>query len=573
MRRYTILQVMAIILFLSFIQSCNRAEEKQRENYVVPSAMCVPVTVDKDWYSSGKKAPLFDGLEGIDFEITTTSEEAQNYFKQGLMLAYGFNHAEAARSFFQGTREDSTCAMCWWGFAYVLGPNYNAGMEPDNYERAYEAARQAIRHSEGLPGEERALIEAIASRYSSKPREDRTHLDEAYAAKMKEAYEKYPDNSDIASLYAESLMNLHPWDLYDKAGKPMPWTPDITLVLEITLKRDPDHAMANHLYIHAVEAAENPQKGMASAKMLEDLVPGAAHLLHMPSHLYINTGDYHEGSVANIRAIRADSNYVTRCHAHGVYPLAYYPHNYHFLAATATLEGDRENALMAANEISEMVNKELMRDASWATLQHYYVIPYHVYVKFGEWDAILGMPEESLVYPKTVRHYARGMAFLAQGETENARKELEYLKRYQDEEVLKEMTVWEINSIHDLVLIARDVLEGEILAREENYEKSIAALESALEREDALNYNEPPDWFFSVRHHLGNVLLDAGRHQEAIAIFLEDLEIYPRNGWAYSGLVKAYKALGDDMKMEDARVRFDESWQYSDVRLDGAKVM
>ncbi|HEY9260709.1 hypothetical protein, partial [Chitinophaga sp.] len=315
---------MAIITAFLFF-SCNhtRSDKNKAADSVPRSIGCyVPRTTDKDWYTSGKKAPLFKGLEGIDFKISTTVKAAQTYFNQGMMLAYGFNHAEAARSFFEATKLDSSCAMAYWGFAYVLGPNYNAAMEDDNLQRAYEAVSKATALSGNCTPKEKALINAMTKRYTPQPNADRSGLDKAYAAAMKTVYDQYPSDPDIGALYAEAMMDLHPWDLYDKATKtPKAWTPALMKVLEHLMQQHPDHPGAHHFYIHALEASATPEKALASAKLLETLVPGAGHLLHMPSHIYINTGDYHQGSLSNIHSVEVDSIYTTTCHAQGAYPL------------------------------------------------------------------------------------------------------------------------------------------------------------------------------------------------------------------------------------------------------------
>ncbi|HEX5624639.1 MAG TPA: hypothetical protein VFX48_01375, partial [Saprospiraceae bacterium] len=283
------------ILFLVNLISCKPKSESPVSN-PVPTArtMCALKPTDAEWYQKENKAPLFDGLGNLQYLITTKSPEAQKYFNQGLILSYAFNHAEAARSFYYAAKLDSTCAMCYWGFAYVLGPNYNAGMEPDNYERAYDAIQKAIAFSGRATQKEKDMIHALARRYVKEPLEIRSHLDSAYSQAMKELHVKYPDDPEIAALYAESVMDLHPWDLWDKAGQPKPWTPEIIAILEKLLKTYPEHPGVNHFYIHAVEASFDPHRGLASAKRFDDgLIPAAGHLVHMPSHIYIRTGDYH----------------------------------------------------------------------------------------------------------------------------------------------------------------------------------------------------------------------------------------------------------------------------------------
>lgn len=527
-------------------------------------------TTDKAWYSDGKKAPLLKGLEGIAFRISTKSREAQEYFNQGMMLAYGFNHAEAARSFYEAIRLDSSCAMAYWGFAYVLGPNYNAGMETDNFERAYDAAMKAVALSGKTSGKENALIHALASRYTKPAPSDRKSLDIAYAEAMKKVYEQYAADPDIGALYAEAMMDLHPWDLYDRKTKaPRSWTPALLAVLEHLIAVNPRHPGAHHFYVHALEASAHPEKGLASAKLLETLVPGSGHLLHMPSHIYINTGHYHQGSLANLAAIKADSNYLTTCHAQGAYPLSYYPHNYHFLAATATLEGSSALAWMAAGKMQRDTDTGIMRMPGWGTLQHYYTIPYYIAVKFAMWDTILALPspDASLVYPRAIRHFARGMAFLGKNDLNSANSEMSRLSALAADTSLQSLTIWGINTTADLVQIARKVLAAEIASRQKQWQQSITLLEEAVRLEDNLNYNEPPDWFFSVRHHLGAVLLKAGKYSEAEKVYRQDLQTWRNNGWALIGLYNALSLQKKNSEAATVKSLFDKSWLYADVKI------
>lgn len=556
------------LLFFVLLFSCNDSNQSKRITEQVTG--CYSATTDKDWYTSGKKAPKFSGLTGVDFKISTSNQEVQEYVNQGMMLAYGFNHAEAARSFYEATRLDSTCAMAWWGFAYVLGPNYNAGMEEDNFQRAYTAILKAQSLSKNCSSKEAALIEAMAARYAKQPPADRSALDIAYSQAMKKLFDLYPSDPDIGALYAESLMDLHPWDLYDKKTKaPREWTPELLAVLEHLMKINPIHPGAHHFYMHALEASATPEKALPSAKLLETLVPGSGHLLHMPSHIYINTGDYHLASLSNIRAVEADSSYTTTCHAQGAYPLSYYPHNYHFLAATATLEGNSKWAWMAARKLHEHTSEEIMRMPGWGTLQHYYTIPYYIAVKFSMWDTILSFPApaKDLVYPQAIWHYAKGMALLGKNNLVDAQKEIDSLRLLSADTTLKHLSIWEINSTADLVQIAVKVLAAELAAKQNRFDQSVSLLREAVTIEDNLNYNEPPDWFFSVRHHLGAVLLKAGRFSEAEKVYKEDLQTWRKNGWALIGL---YNALNRQNKTEEAnkvKAAFDEAWQYADVKI------
>jgi tetratricopeptide (TPR) repeat protein len=553
-----------LLLLAVFMASC--AEEKTKQGAVVmPSpVMCAPVTSDKEWYESDNKAPLFEGLGSLHFPITTSNALAQTYFNQGLVLAYGFNHAEAARSFYYATKLDPDCAMAQWGYAYALGPNYNAGMEADNYERAYVAIQSAIEIAENKGTEkERELIAALAKRYVEKPVDDRYQLDVDYANAMEKVYNNYKDDADIGTLYAESLMNLHKWDLYDQLGKAKAWTPQILSILESVFEVNPRHCGANHFYIHVVESSDNPAAGLRSAELFDEgLVPNAGHLVHMSSHIYIRTGDYHKGTIANINAIKVDSNYVASCNAQGAYPLAYFPHNQHFMAGTATLEGNSKWALYAADAVAENANRQLMKAPGWGTIQHYYTIPFYVYVKFGKWDEILQMSNEvpELIYPQAILHYAKGMALLSKGEVDNAKDELAALAKIASNDALKEVTIWDINSVFELVTIAEKILKAEILATEQKFEESLALLEHAVEIEDELNYNEPPDWFFSVRHHLGAVQIESKDYIAAIRTFEKDLARLPKNGWALHGIRLAYSALNDKDIVAEINDRLEEAW-------------
>ncbi|WP_274474638.1 tetratricopeptide repeat protein [Mangrovimonas aestuarii] len=565
------------ILLLAF--GCKQEKKDSTPNTktqeIASKYSCAPATTDTLWYSTNSKAPLFDGLDAINYPISTNNPEAQKYFNQGLVLAYGFNHAEAARSFYYATKLDPDCAMCYWGYAYVLGPNYNAGMEPDNYERAFKAIQKAKSLAENASQKEKDLINAMSRRYVEIPPEDRSSLDKAYSETMKLVSKTYPDDLDIKTMYVESLMDLHPWDLFDKKGKPKPWTGEIVNTLEEIIEKNPKHPGAHHFYIHAVEASNTPERAYASANVFDKgLVSGSGHLVHMPSHVYIRTGDYHKGTLANINAVKVDSTYVTLCHAQGTYPLAYYPHNYHFMAATATLEGNSKWALVGANKVSEHVHPEIMKTPGWGTLQHYYVIPYYVNVKLGKWDDILNsdLKTYDLPYPTAVRHYARGMAFLGKNDIDSAKKELNELEKLSANENLKEVTIWDLNSVYTLMQIARRILKAEILASQKHFDDSIVLLKEAAAIEDQLNYDEPPDWFFSVRHHLGAVQLEAGKYKNAIKTYNQDLKRLPKNGWAQHGLKIAYQKLNDQENLSIIEASIKESWAHADIEITSSRI-
>lgn len=573
-------QLIFTLCFGIIFYSCNQRSENKTAITKAPSLSTqngcyLPEVLDKSWYSSGKKAPLFDGLDGMHFSISTKNSEAQKYFDQGLLLSFAFNHAEAGRSFFEAARQDSTCAMCWWGFAYVLGPNYNAGMEKDNFQRAYDAIQKAKLYAATSTQKEKDLVEALSTRYSNDTTISRTFLDSSYAAAMRKVYRTYPTDVTVGSLFAEALMDLHPWNLYNQDGTIQPWTAEILAILEKCIQIEPRNAGANHFYIHATEMSQQAEKALASADLLRDLVPGAGHLVHMPSHTYIRIGKYHEGVVTNQKAVLIDSLYTEACHAQGVYPLAYYPHNYHFISASATLCGESKIAMVGANATATHSHKKLLRDPAWSTLQHYYSIPWYVQVKLGLWNDIINStaPEEDLKYPSVIWHYAQGMAMLSQNKIPEAKKHLSEMKTIMTDTTIKDLTIWGINSVFDLCVIAAKTLEGEINMKENNYSSAIRNLREAVAKEDALNYDEPPDWFFSVRHHLGAVLIESGKYQEAIKVYNEDLKNYRENGWALKGLMNAYEKIGDKKKFDETKIRFDVAWKYADIKISSSRIL
>jgi tetratricopeptide (TPR) repeat protein len=556
-------------LLLGLGLSCQ-PRQKPVDNPSTSIVVCGTLPTDKAWYSAGKKAILFDSIGNIHFPITTRSQEVQRYFDQGLMLAVGFNHAEAARSFHEATRLDSTCAMAYWGFAYVLGPNYNAGMESDNYERAYTAIQRAITLSAHCTDKEKVLIDALAKRYPAQPVDDRKPYDVAYSNAIRQVHERFPDDADIAGFYAESLMDLHPWDLWEHDGRPKPWTPAIVTTLEKLMVRNPDHIALNHYYIHAVEASQTPERGLKSAAILGKVAPRASHLVHMPSHVYIRTGNYHEGSLRNQQAVRIDSLYLMDRHAQGAFPLVYFPHNYHLLVATATLEGNYTWAMGSARKVSENTNKKLMAEPAWCFLQHFYTIPYHVAIKFSKWDELLRMCTTDTVrlpYPTAIRHYARGLALAGKQQLPKAKLELQQLDKLATDPAMATLTVGPVNSMRSMLDIARRVLRADILANEGQTGRSIDLFREAVALEDALGYDEPPDWFFSIRHRLGAALLKAKRYSEAEAVFAKDLTVFPRNGWALAGLHKAQVAQGLTDKAQQTQVVLAQAWQWADTDL------
>jgi tetratricopeptide (TPR) repeat protein len=517
------------------------------------------------------KAPLFNDLGSFHRRVGTKSKQAQRYFDQGLTLAYGFNHRESGRSFREAARLDAGCGMCWWGAALVLGPNYNAPMSADDVRDAWDFVQKASEAAKKAAPVERALIGALSKRYAAEPPADRRPLDEAYAAAMREVVRQFPDDLDAAALFAESLMNLHPWDLYAHDGSAKPWTPEIVGILEKVLARNPDHIGAIHFYIHATEASNEPQRAEKHADRLGKLVPGAGHLVHMPSHTYIRIGRYRDAMRANEQATKADESYISQCRAQGLYPLAYVPHNWHFLWASASLAGNSAAAIRAALETDSKVHHEMM--AEMGSLQHYSLIPLFAYVRFGRWDPILAAPApaDDLPYRVGVWHYVRGLAFARTGRVEEAAQELSGLKNALLRPDLESVTIWDINSAEKVLAIAEEALAGEINASRGRYDRAIRQLRRAVRLEDALQYQEPSDWHFPARHSLGAVLLEAGRPAEAEEVYREDLRRNPENGWSLFGLAKSLEAQGKMQETAEAQARFRKAWAHADVTLTASR--
>jgi tetratricopeptide (TPR) repeat protein len=521
-------------------------------------------------------ATLMPGLGSYSHKISSTNPQTQKFFDQGLTLSYAFNHAEAERSFREAARLDPNCAMCYWGIALVLGPNINMAMDSEAVPPAYIAIKKAISLMKYASQKEQDYIKTLATRYGAEPVEDRTPLNEAYANAMRELSKKYPEDLDAATLFAEALMDVHPWDYYkkDATRAPQPWTAEIVNTLESVMKRNPDHPGANHLFIHAVEASNNPEKGLPMAERLTRLVPAAGHLVHMPAHIYIRTGNYRQASAANEKAIQSDNEYLAGCHAPGPYSAAYVPHNHHFLSSTATLEGNYKLAMQAANNTSSKVDPKLVREKGYGVLQHFSMIPTYVRIRFGKWDEILNSPapDKDLVYPTGVWHYARGIAFIRTGKLQNAKKELDAVNTVTANPVLKEVTLFDINSTESLMQIAREHLAGEVAAASGNYDEAIKHLKAAVQIEDNLTYDEPPPWNNPTRHYLGAILLQAKRPAEAEKVYRDELNKFPKNGWSLTGLMQSLEAQGKKEETAQVKVELDKAWAGADVKLTASRM-
>ena len=521
----------------------------------------------------GQLAPRLQNLGSHTFPVTTSSQRAQLFINQGMVLTYGFNHAEAARSFREAARLDPECAMAYWGMALVAGPNINMPMAPEGEAKANELIQKAVALKSKVSERERAYIDALAKRYSAEEKPNRAALDRAYVEAMRGLHHRYPEDLDAATLYAESVMDLRPWDYWTRDMQPYPETVEVLRVLESVLERNPNHPGAIHYYIHAVEVAR-PKLAEAGAERLARLAPGAGHLVHMPSHIYRRIGRYSDASKSNEDAIAADEDYITQCRAQGVYPLAYYPHNIHFLWDSASMEGRSQVAIAAARKASSSIPEGAWRDIP--LLHQFLVTPLFSYTRFGEWDVILNEPSppaDSLFWTG-VWHYARGLAYTATGKFDEAAKELGSLRGIAEDERLKDYRVtFSRNGAQGILEIATAVLDGELAAKRGDYEKAIAQLHRGVLLEDNLIYNEPPDWHVPVRQSLGAVLLAAGRAVEAEAIYWQDLQQNPENGWSLFGLTQSLYAQGKQEEAALVEKRFRKAWSQADVTLVASRFM
>jgi tetratricopeptide (TPR) repeat protein len=517
------------------------------------------------------KAPLYDNLGSYHVPITATAE-AQRYFDQGFTLSYAFNHAEAIRSFRQAASLDPQCAMCYWGVAFALGPNINAPITEDAAKEAWAALEQARQVMDHITQRERAYIDALGKRYTENPKAERAPLDAAYADAMREVVRRFPDDLDAATLFAQSLMDTAPWNYWDLAGNPRPFTNEVVSTLEAVLVRKPDHIGAIHLYIHAVEASPNPGRAEAYADRLAALVPGAGHLVHMPAHIYLRTGRYADASAANQQAIKADEAYFKGDAVSGnmMYQVGYYPHNMHFLVTSATLEGKRAEALAAAEQVRANMHADMVRDPGMGGMvQHMLLSPLFVKVRFGMWKEALmqDTPPDDLPYMKAMVHTAWGLAQAALNELPKAEESLAVVAALRNDPSLKTTYVSSVNTAAAIVAIAHDVLAGEIAARRKQTEVAMRHYAQAAALEDGLVYMEPPDWPIPVRQLQGAALLTLGRLKEAETAFRDDMKKFPDNGWSLSGLHASLEGQGRAAEAAAVKARLDEQWRTADLQM------
>jgi tetratricopeptide (TPR) repeat protein len=512
------------------------------------------------------KSQLFDGLGGHVRKVTTSSAGAQQYFNQGLAFLYAFNHDEAIRSFEHAAKMDPKCAMAWWGVALANGPHINYPVVPEaRAKAAWEALTKAKAAAAGASVVEKDLIAALEKRYADPQPADRKPLDEVFAAAMRELWKKYPRDTDVGALFAESMMDLRPWDLWTLDFQPQPGTEEIVATLEAVLKLDPKHPLALHLYIHAVEASPHPEKADAPADRLRDLTPGLGHLVHMPSHIDVRLGQWKKASIANEKAIVADDTYRKKSPQQDFYQV-YMAHNRHMLAYACIMRGESKKAIDTINAMAAAVPPEWVKENA-AVVDGFTAIPLEVLVRFGKWDEVLAAPEppDFLPIARAMRHCARGVAYAAKGDVVNAKEEQAAFLSAKGK--VPEEAVFSNNKGHDLLDVAQHLLAGEILYREGMVDQAVTALKEAIRREDQLRYAEPPDWLRPVRHTLGAVLLTEGRAADAEKVYREDLKKYPHNGWSRYGLARSLELGGKKTEAAKALAEFNQAWADADFEL------
>jgi tetratricopeptide (TPR) repeat protein len=505
--------------------------------------------------------PLWEGLGPLTYKITTANAEAQAYFDQGLRLAYAFNHGEAQRAFRKAQKVDPNCAMCFWGEALVLGPNINLPMQDDAIAPALAAAEQARALSANASPREQALIAALATRYAADPKAERAKLDAAYAGAMADVAAKFPDDNDIAALYAEAVMDLSPWNYWQPGGaEPNPQSAPILPTLERVLAKDPNHAGAIHLYIHAVEASDRPQRAEPYADRLRGAMPGAGHLVHMPSHIYYRVGRYLDALADNKTAAAVDEKYLAETNAPmGVYRLGYYPHNVHFVLAAAQMAGDGPTVIAAAEKLRGLIPQDIARGIAIA--HPVTAAPYFAHAQFSPPESILALPDpgDAIAYAKGIWRYARGIAYVAQRNFDAAAAEanaIAALAREADFSLLKASGV----PGQEVMNLAQSVIQGRIAQAQGNFTAAIDHFQQAAAIQDRLPYMEPPYWYYPVRQTLAAVLLQAGRLQDAEDQFMRALKRAPANGWSYYGLSQVYKARGDASAAGQAEAELAKTW-------------
>jgi tetratricopeptide (TPR) repeat protein len=516
-----------------------------------------------------KAAPRLLNLGSHTFPVSTRNKLAQKYINQGLNLSYAFNHAEAGRSFREAARLDPSLAMAYWGQALVLGPNINAAMAPENEALALELVRKAASLRSKASARERALISALEKRYTGNA-EQRKANDKAYADALRDVHEQFTNDLDIAVLYVESMMDLNSWGYWMRDGYPLMGTAEIVALTESVLQRNPNHPGAAHFYIHLVESTSTPERAEKAADTLLTLMPAAGHAVHMPSHIYQRVGRYADSIKSNQLAMAADEAYLAQRHAQGMYPIMYTPHNIHFLWFAATADGQSRLAIESARKVAATVNDTALAGVPATAV--FRIVPYWAYARFGKWNEILqeSAPPSTNAFLKGGWHYARGLAFVATRQLQQADQELNALREIMKNGSL-DWTLFSLNTARAVLSIGPEVLAGEIASARGQFDTAVAHLERAVRLEDSLAYTEPSEWQSPPRLALGAILLESGRPAEAETVYWEDLRRNRNNGWPFYGLLQALRLQNKNDQAALIEARFKKAWERADIELNASR--
>jgi tetratricopeptide (TPR) repeat protein len=524
------------------------------------------------WSDTIKAPPakILPGLGNLRYPVTTTSLKAQEFFEQGLRLVYAFNHWEAIQAFKMATTLDPECAMAYWGLALAFGPNLNDWNPTDRERIALEAIQKAQSKRERISQVEKDFIDALATRYDGKAYENRDSLNRVYANAMIGLAKRYPNDVEVQTLCADAIMNTMPWDYWLKDGSPKPETAEAKTILENAIKMFPNHPGAHHLYIHLVEASQKPELALKSAEFLETAMPSAGHIVHMPAHIYVRVGQYTKSIESNQAAVRADEQYLSYSSNQGMYRLMYYPHNVDFISFSSYMEGRSNLGIQTALKLA--YKGSFAKSAMPGFSQYLTVEPMIAYTRFGKWNDILALPDpgNDILYAQVIWRFSRGMALIRTGHIAEASFELNKLDSLNQLDTLKAIYI-SFNPVSSSSQIASSLLRGEILMKENKFDEAISAFQNAVQTEDSLRYNEPPDWKLPARHYFGAALLDANKFAEAEQVYLNDLKINRENGWSLTGLQQCYLNQGKKSDVSATAKRFGKAWKNADIAINSSR--
>ena len=561
--------VIASLGFLSLKKSDN-PETGYLQPVSSPITMCG--SFPPLWSDTIKARPakILPGLGNLRYPVTTTSLKAQEFFEQGLRLVYAFNHWEAIQAFKMATALDPECAMGYWGLALAFGPNLNDWNPTDRERIALEAIQKAQSKKERISQVEKDFIDALATRYDGKAYENRDSLNRVYANAMIDLAKRYPNDVEVQTLCADAIMNTMPWDYWLKDGSPKPETAEAKKILENVIRQFPNHPGAHHLYIHLVEASQTPELALKSAEFLETAMPSAGHIVHMPAHIYVRVGQYAKSIESNQAAVKADEQYLSYSSNQGMYRLMYYPHNVDFISFSSYMEGRSNLGIQTALKLA--YKGSFAKNAMPGFSQYLTVEPMIAYTRFGKWNDILALPDpgNDILYAQVMWRFSRGMAFIRTGHIAEASFELNKLDSLNQLDTLKSIYI-SFNPVSSSSQIASSLLRGEILMKENKSDEAFSAFQNAVQTEDSMRYNEPPDWKLPARQYFGAALLDANKFAQAEQVYLSDLKINRENGWSLTGLQQCYLKQGKKSDVTATAKRFGKAWKNADVAINSSR--